>query len=110
MADSVIQDYVKPNSEEPSDDLETKREALAIIATLGTTKEWICEKLSLENVKRLPDKDVEKYYLRYQSVLGCVTVSSRSVSGCDLSPITKRFVDPTQIASIGHDAIAYLIN
>ena len=33
----------------------------------------------------------------------CVTVTSPSVSGCDLSQITKRFVDPTQIASIGHE-------
>ena len=33
----------------------------------------------------------------------CVTVTSPSVSGCDLSRIAKRFVDPTQIASIGHE-------
>ena len=33
----------------------------------------------------------------------CVTVTSPSVSGCDLSRIAKRFVDPTKIASIGHE-------
>ena len=35
----------------------------------------------------------------------CVTVTSPSVSGCDLSRIAKRFVDPTKIASIGHEWI-----
>ena len=35
----------------------------------------------------------------------CVTVTSPSGSGCDLSRIAKRFVDPTKIASIGHECL-----
>ena len=31
----------------------------------------------------------------------CVTVTSPSISSCDLGRMAKRFVDPTQIASIG---------
>ena len=73
MADSLIKEHVTPHSEdkkvsEPSD-IEEKRESLAILATVGTTKEWIGENFFLEDVSRLSDKDVEKYFLRYQSVL-----------------------------------------
>ena len=78
MANSVIEDYVTPYSEnkkppppsEDDDDIEAKREALAILATLGTSKELIGVDLSLGDVERLSVKDVVKYFLRYQSVLG----------------------------------------
>ena len=69
MLDSVIYDYVnEPPKEVP--DIEAKRESLAYLATLGTTKDWIGENFSLGDVKRLSDKNVEKYFLRYQAVLG----------------------------------------
>ena len=45
MADSVIKEYVAIHSDKkPSEDineLASKRETLAILAMLGTTKEWI---------------------------------------------------------------------
>ena len=52
------------------DDLESERESLSILATLGTTKEFLGVEISLGDVKKLSTKDVEKVYLRYQSILG----------------------------------------
>ena len=51
-------------------DIEEKRESLAILASLGTAKDYLGVQMSLGDVKKLSPKDVEKYYYRYQSVLG----------------------------------------
>ena len=75
MANSVIEDYVKEASAKdvPSgkedDDIEAKRESLAILATLGNAKDFIGVDMTLGDIKRLSVKDVEKYYVRYQAVL-----------------------------------------
>ena len=52
------------------DDLESKRKSLSILASLGTTKEFLGVEMSLGDIKKLSTKDVEKYYLRYQTILG----------------------------------------
>ena len=52
------------------EELEIKQESLAILASLGTTKEYLGVDMSLGDVKKLSVKDVEKYYNRYQAVLG----------------------------------------
>ena len=52
------------------DDLESKRESLSILASLGTTKEFLGVEMSLGDIKKLSTKDIEKYYLRYQTILG----------------------------------------
>ena len=51
-------------------DVEEKRESLAILASLGTAKDYLGVQMSLGDVKKLSPKDVEKYYYRYQSILG----------------------------------------
>ena len=38
--------------------------------SLGTTKEFLGVEMSLGDIKKLSTKDVEKYYLRYQTILG----------------------------------------
>ena len=40
------------------------------LASLGTTKEFLGVEMSLGDIKKLSTKDVEKYYLRYQIILG----------------------------------------
>ena len=60
----------KPKEIVQDDVEEEKRESLAILATLGDTKEYTGVQLALGDIKRLSPKDVEKYYNRYQSVLG----------------------------------------
>ena len=52
------------------DEMESKRESLSILASLGTTKEFLGAEMSLGDIKKLSTKDVEKYYLRYQTILG----------------------------------------
>ena len=52
------------------DDHESNRESLSILASLGTTKEFLGVEMSLGNIKKLSTKDVEKYYLQYQTILG----------------------------------------
>ena len=70
-----VEDYIEEQSEvkdvvKYNDDIEIKQESLAIIAVLGTTKEYLGVNMSLGDIKRLTEKDVEKYYNRYQAVLG----------------------------------------
>ena len=63
-----VKDYVLSPSTE-KDDIEEKRESLAILATLGTAKEYLGVQMSKGDVRKLVPKDVEKYYYRYQSKL-----------------------------------------
>ena len=66
------------------DDHESNRESLSILASLGTTKEFLGVEMSLGNIKKLSTKDVEKYYLRYQTILG-KHLSSRLVDSAVLA-------------------------
>ena len=63
-----LQDLFLPTNTDT--DVEEKRESLAILASLGTAKDYLGVQMSLGDVKKLSPKDVEKYYYRYQSILG----------------------------------------
>ena len=65
-----IQDYILPTNTVANEDIENKRESLAIIASLGTAKDYLGVQMSLGDVKKLSRKDVVKYHYRYQSILG----------------------------------------
>ena len=51
-------------------DVEFQKESLVILASLGTTKEYLGVEMSLEKIHKLPDKEVEKFFNRYQKVAG----------------------------------------
>ena len=51
-------------------DAEYQKESLIILASLGTTKEYLGVEMSLEKIHKLSDKEVEKYFNRYQKVAG----------------------------------------
>lgn len=73
--DPILEEIFDPkparDDEGPTDsEVEERRESLAILASLGTTKDYVGVSMSLGDVKRLSPKDVEKYYYRYQNVLG----------------------------------------
>ena len=51
-------------------DVEYQKESLVILASLGTTKEYLGVEMSLEKIHKLSDKEVEKYFNRYQKVAG----------------------------------------
>ena len=54
----------------PTNDLESKRESLSILACLGSTKEYTFVDMDFPDTTKLSEKDVEKYYKRYQVVSG----------------------------------------
>ena len=63
-----VKNYILPP---PTDtqEIEEKRESLAILVSLGTAKDYLGVQMSLGDVKKLTPKGVEKYYYRYQSKL-----------------------------------------
>ena len=68
-----VEDYIEEQKvDAPKDDydVEIKQESLSILASLGTTKEYLGVEMSLGDIKKLTAKEVEKYYNRYQAVLG----------------------------------------
>ena len=69
-----VEDYIEDIPEEiketEDDDLEVKRESLAILASLGSTEEFLGKVMTLGDVKKLSSKQVEKYFNRYKTVLG----------------------------------------
>ena len=66
-----VEDYIEEKQVDTvDDDVEVKRESLAILASLGTTEEYLGVGMNLGKIKKLKAKDVEKYYNRYQTVLG----------------------------------------
>ena len=59
-----------PNFSISAGDVEYQKELLVILASLGTTKEYLGVEMSLEKIRKLPDKEVEKFFNRYQKVAG----------------------------------------
>ena len=57
-------------------DIPVKREKLAILVSTGKAKEAIGVQLTHEQVKRLSDKDVEKYNKRQEAYIGSKTTES----------------------------------
>ena len=69
-----VEDYIEEVKDDrpqvKDNEIEVKQESLAILATLGTTKEYLGVDMSLGDVKKLSVRDVEKYFNRYQAVMG----------------------------------------
>ena len=60
----------------PESDIPAKREQLAILVSTGKAKEVIGVQLTHEQVKRLSDKDVEKFSKRQEAYIGSKTTES----------------------------------
>ena len=60
----------------PGPDIPALREQLAILVSTGKCKEAIGVNLTHEQVKRLEDKDVMKYYKRYETHVGAKTTET----------------------------------
>ena len=59
-----------------ANDIPAKREKLAILVSTGKSKEAIGVQLTHEQVKRLTDKEVEKYNKRQEAYIGSKTTES----------------------------------
>jgi len=57
-------------------DIPALREQLAVLGSTGKVKEAIGVQLNHDQVKRLSDKDVEKYIKRYETYVGSKTTES----------------------------------
>ena len=60
----------------PDNDISAKREKLAILVSTGKAKEAIGVQLTHEQVKRLSDKEVEKYSKRQEAYISSKTTES----------------------------------
>ena len=72
LAEMTFDENEKTNQKFPisAGDVDYQKESLVILASLGTTKEYLGVEMSLEKIHKLPDKEVEKFFNRYQKVAG----------------------------------------
>ena len=66
----LVEELVSSSPPEEDRELEIKHESLVIFASMGGTTEYTGVELSVEDMKKLSAKDVEKYHLRSQAVTG----------------------------------------
>ena len=84
----------KDKTPDEEDDLEVKRESLAILASLGTTEEFLGKAMSLGDVKRLTPKGVEKYFNRYKTVMGKKVTGGLVESAISAASVIISYVIP----------------
>ena len=72
-----VEDYIddipevkEDKTPDDDEDLDNHRESLAILASLGSTEEYLGKAMSLGDIKRLSPKQVDKYFNRYKTVMG----------------------------------------
>ena len=58
------------------DQIPAQHEKLAILVSTGKSKESIGVQLTHDQIKRLSDKDVQKYFKRYEAYIGNKTTDS----------------------------------
>ena len=73
-AGSIVPDLTSLTA--PGPDIRALREQLAVLVSTGKAKEAIGVQLTHEQLKRLTDKEVEKYYKRYETFVGSKTTES----------------------------------
>ena len=100
-----VKNYVIPP---PTDtlEIEEKRESLAILASLGTAKDYLGVQMSLGDVRKLIPKDVEKYYYRYQSKLAKQVTGGLVENAIKLASKTiSRFIPIDDPDSLSNDLV-----
>ena len=60
----------------PGNDIPAKREKLAVLVSTGKAKEAVGVQLTHDQVKRLSDKEVEKFHKRQEAYIGSKTTES----------------------------------
>ena len=104
-----VEDYIEeiPEVKEdktPDDDLENHRESLAILASLGTTEEYLGKAMSLGDIKRLTPKQVEKYFNRYKTVMGKRVSTGLVESAISAASVLISYVIPVDdVESLNED-------
>ena len=100
-----VKNYILPPSID-TEGIEEKRESLAILASLGTAKDYLGVQMSLGDVKKLIPKDVEKYYYRYQSKLAKQVTGGLVENAIKLASKTiSRFIPIDDPDSLSNDLV-----
>ena len=89
-----IQEVKEDKTLDEEDDLEVKRESLAILASLGSTEEFLGKAMSLGDIKRLSPKQVEKYFNRYKTVMGKKVTGGLVESAISAASVLISYVIP----------------
>ena len=96
-----VEDYIdeipevkEDKTPDEEDDLEVKRESLAILASLGSTEEFLGKAMSLGDIKRLSPKHVEKYFNRYKTVMGKKVTGGLVESAISAASVLISYVIP----------------
>ena len=100
-----VKNYVLPPSTD-TQEIEEKRESLAILASLGTAKDYLGVQMSLGDVRKLVPKDVEMYYYRYQSKLSKQVTGGLVENAIKLASKTiSRFIPIDDPDSLSNDLV-----
>ena len=101
----VVKDNVLPPCPDTLE-IEEKRESLAILASLGTAKDYLGVQMSLCDGKRLTPKGVEKFYYRYQSKLAKQVTGGLVENAIKLTSKTiSRFIPIDDPDSLSNDLV-----
>ena len=106
-----IEDYIEEipevKEDKTSDEdeyLDTQRESLAILASLGTTEEYLGKAMTLGDIKRLTPKQVEKYFNRYKTVMGKRVSNGLVESAISAASVLISYVIPVDdVESLNED-------
>ena len=108
LADKVkegVRNYVLPPSTDIQE-IEEKRESLAILVSLGTAKDYLGVQMSLGDVHKLTPKGVEKFYFRYQTKLAKQVTGGLVENAIKLTSKTiSRFIPIDDPDSLSNDMI-----
>ena len=100
-----VKNYILPPSPD-TQEIEEKRESLAILASLGTAKEYLGVQMSLGDVRKLSVKGVEKFYYRYQSKLAKQVTGGLVENAIKLTSKTiSRFIPIDDPDSLSNDLV-----
>ena len=101
----VVKDNVLPPCPNTLE-IEEKRESLAILASLGTAKDYLGVQMSIGDVKRLSPKGVVKFYYRYQSKLAKQVTGGLVENAIKLTSKTiSRFIPIDDPDSLSNDLV-----
>ena len=105
-----VEDYIddipevkEDNTLDEDDDIETERESLAILASLGTTEEFLGKAMSLGDIKKLSPKQVKKYFNRYKTVMGKRVSNGLVESAISAASVLISYVIPVDVEALNED-------
>ena len=100
-----VKNYVYPPSTDIQE-IEEKRESLAILVSLGTAKDYLGVQMSPGDVHKLTPKGVEKFYFRYQTKLAKQATGGLVENAIKLTSKTiSRFIPIDDPDSLSEDLV-----